>query len=90
MLKLAEATWRKGFAAGQHIGSPCPYRTGSTDAEIWGDGWNQGRRKRDGYSYRDRPLTSLLANSGDQQASTPGGPEKLHDKPLNGFNGPMR
>jgi hypothetical protein len=67
MRKPAEVTWFKGFAAGQHIGSPCPYCTGSTDAELWSDGWNQGRRKRDGYSYRDRPLNSLLADSGDQQ-----------------------
>lgn len=51
MLKPAEVTWLKGFAAGQHIGNPYPYRTGSTDAEIWADGWNQGRRKRDGFSY---------------------------------------
>lgn len=90
MLKPAEATWRKGFAAGQHIGSPCPYCTGSTNAEIWADGWNQGRRKRDGYSYRDRPLTSFLDDSGGQQASTPGDPERLQYEPLNGFNGPMR
>lgn len=90
MRKPAEATWFKGFAAGQHIGSPCPYCTGSTDAELWSDGWNQGRRKRDGYSYRDRPLNSILADSGNQQATTPSDSERFHYKPLNGFSGPMR
>ena len=68
MLKPAEELWREGFAVGQRIegGSRCPYCAGSSEAEVWEDGWHQGWLKREGCFHRETPSPSFSTNKGNE------------------------